>query len=287
MRLYLTLTLIICAATQFANAQSVPADLVFNQRPVKCEKKWVVFPAKQGDPHYGYGFIYFDEKAGFTFDFKGVFTVDNAGRYVVDTSATQNGIFKYRLSPDMPDVAIVPARRFAEMHLKPVPGWLSNYIYGYTDTTAHNYRMGYYYNVAGESAAALPYLEPIYKMKADYQNVAYELAFAYNALQQGANAIKVLEVAITNKPQDVTLYKELGFAFALIKDLKGAVDSYQKGIDKCNDKQTELKSELAFNIGMTYKNAGYPDEYKTWMLKAKEIAAPNSNIYKSIVSQGF
>jgi len=285
MRLYLTLLIIFCAATQFANAQTIPADLKFDQRPVKCDKKWVAFPAKQGETRYGYGFVYFDEKAGFTFDFKGFFSIDNTGSFVVDTSATKTGLFKYRLSPDMPNVALIPARHFAEMHVAATPAWLSNYVYGYTDTLAHKYRLGYFYNVAGDCAEALIYLEPIYKMNPNYQGVIFELAFAYNDLKQSDKAIGILSAALKKDDKNSRLYRELGFAYMQKSDMPQAIKIYKQGIDLATN--ADDKSEMAVNLAMIYKNTNNPDEYKNWMIKAKSFTTPNSRLYNAITSQGF
>jgi hypothetical protein len=82
-------------------------------------------------------------------------------------------------------------------------------------------------------------------------------------------------------------YRELGYAYLKKKDAEKAIGYYTRGIEKCTVAQNEQKSEMAFNMASVYKRMNNADEYKNWMLKAKEWSAPSSNIYKAIVAQGF
>lgn len=65
-------------AINFVSAQS---DLIFKNRFVESEDRWVAFP-KSKDSSFAYGFIYIDATAGLTLHYEGKFTIDKNGKFI-------------------------------------------------------------------------------------------------------------------------------------------------------------------------------------------------------------
>jgi tetratricopeptide (TPR) repeat protein len=271
-----------------AVSQNAP-DLKFDQNFTSCEKKWVAFQP-DATLRYPYGFIYVDMSAGFTFDLKGFISVQADGKFVADNTISKNGSTKYRLAPGTKPVAVLPSDRLKELNLKPEPEWLSIYYSGVKDTTGvyYNYRMGWIYNAAGESGIALKYLEKAYRGDPADDKVKFEMVFAYNALGRFDDAIKLLEVDIKNKPKDFNLYKELGYAYGGAKKFDKAIEIFKKGLSLFPDNvRSDQRGEMALNTAMAYKDLNNMDEYKKWMLLAKDYYPAESPMYKRIVASGF
>jgi len=279
----------ICVLFAFnAVSQNAP-DLKFDQNFTSCEKKWVVFE-RDAARGYPYGFVYIDMSAGFTFDLKGFISVQADGKFVADNTISQNGSTKYRLAPGTRPVAVLPSDRLKELNLKPEPEWLSIYYAGVKDTTDlyYNYRMGWIYNAAGDPTIALKHLEKAYRVNSADDKVRFEMVFAYNALGRFDDAIKLLEVDIQNKPKDFNLYKELGYAYGGAKKFDKAIEIFKKGLSLFPDNvKSDQRGEMALNMAMAYKDLNNMDEYKKWMLLAKEYYPIESATYKRIVAAGF
>ncbi len=271
-----------------AVSQNAP-DLKFDQNFTSCEKKWIVF---ERDPArgYPYGFLYVDMQAGFTFDLKGFFTVTPDGKFVADNTVSKNGSVKHRLAPGTKRVAILAADRTEELSLEAEPFWLKTYYPEVKDSADlyYNYRRGWVYNAAGDGATALKYLEKAYRANPADTKVRFEMEFAYNALGRFDDAIKMLEADIQNKPNDFNIYKELGFAYSGAKNFDKAIATFRKGISLFPDNvRLDQRGEMAVNTAMVYKEMNNIDEYKKWMLLAKEYYPLESVMYKRIVASGF
>jgi tetratricopeptide (TPR) repeat protein len=268
------------------NVAKTDPSLKFNQRYTKCERKWVVMSQADTDKSYLFGFIYIDAQAGFTFDMKGTFLVSDNGRYLADTSISKNQSMKYRIARNWRNVAVLPASRFNELHIKPQPWWIKIY-YNYTDTVQHNYRWGFIYNDLDECDTALVYLYKAYKVNPHYPGLEFEIIYAYNALKSYDDAITIINSALANDPKNVMFYRELGYAYLQKMNYDKSVAAYNQGIVMCTDKENDTKAEMAINMAKDYKLMGKQDEYAAWGAKAKGWATVGSAIYKFIVSLGF
>jgi tetratricopeptide (TPR) repeat protein len=256
-------------------------------RYAQCERKWVVLSKSDTAKSYPYGFIYIDEQAGFTYDVKGEFKVGPNNIYIPDTAATKGTSIKARIGPNWRrGIALVPTQHFAELGIKPQPDWIK-YYYTYTDTLKHDYRWGWIYNDLGESAIAIKYLEPAYRLKPNAKEVDFELGFAYNVLNRYDDAIRVLTQAIQDNPDYALFYKEIGYAHTQKHEYIKAIDAYKLGLQYYPDKVTEARGELAFNMAQAYKALGNDELYKSWMTKAKSFTPPTSQYYKLITDAGF
>jgi len=253
MKNFITLYIILFCAFN-AIAQNAP-DLKFDKSFTQCEKKWVVFE-RDATHGYPYGLIYVDLNAGFTFDLKGFFTLSADGKFIPDNSVSQKGPVKYRLAPGTKPVALLPADRLKELNLELEPSWLKSYYPEVKDSTDvyYNYRMGWVYNAAGESATAIKYLAKAYSKDSADDKVKFELGFAYNALGRFDEAIKLLEAAVQNNSNNVQLYKELGYAYGGAKKYEKSIETYVKGLALFpSDVRSDVRGEMAVNIAMAYK----------------------------------
>jgi tetratricopeptide (TPR) repeat protein len=268
------------------NGTGVDTTLKFNKRYTKCERKWVVLSKKDSSKEYLFGFIYLDSEAGFTFDLQGSFSIDKNNKYITDTTKAKDRSVKVRLIPNWQRVALMSPDHYRELKIKPEPDWIKNY-YTYTDTVAHYYRWGWFYNDLDESEIALVYLKQAYQIKQHAPGVEFEMAYAYNVLKQYDAAIGILAPALQNKPNEALFYKELAFAYSHKRDFDSAISTYKKGLEYFPDKPSDAKGEMAFNMAGIYKEIGNMDEYKNWMIKAKLYVLPDSIYYKRIVDAGF
>ena len=257
------LALFLALVTFAARAQN---DLAFTKRFVESEDKWVAYPMDK-DSSYTYGFIYIDEQAGLTFNYEGHFKINAHGTYVPRRIIAAN--MKVRLVPNQTKVAFIPAARFAELNIPPVPDWLRFYK---TDTTSveHLYRWGFLYNAWDQSARALTYLESAQKINPAFKGLRFELAYAYNALGQYAKAIAALAPEVAAGAQDCYLYKELSYAQMQLGQLDEAALTCQKGIAHCPDKA--LKAEIAYNMAYHYFKAGDKTNFTRWAKESRRWA---------------
>jgi tetratricopeptide (TPR) repeat protein len=292
MKTCLLACLLSCMALTHTFAQTrIDPNLKFDQPFTKCELKWIVLPPRPNTPNaqYGYGLVYIDMMAGYTFDLKGTFKVDDNGHYIIDTSMTRYKSYKIRLgSNTIKFVALLPQSHFAEMHIQPRPAWVDIYYRGRdTTTTAYNYRMGFILNGAGDSKAALPYLDKAYRADPEFKGLIFEVAYACNALARYDDAIKYLKEALKNDPKNPMLYRELGYAYKLKGANDDAISYYKQGIDLCGAGQSDSKAEMGYNLAYIYKAKGDDADFKDMIAKVKTWVSPTSDIYKMIVQAGL
>jgi len=261
-------------------------SLKFTQRYTQCERKWVVLSKKDTAQSYAFGFVYIDERGGFSFRLKGAFKVGKDGHYTADTSATTNTSVTYRIGSTFRNVALVPAAHFGELHIQPQPDWVKAY-YHYTDTVTHNFRWGFIYNDAGQCDTALVYLNKVYQKYPHYDRLEFEMIFAYNNLGNYDSAIKIIQAGLDADPTNVLFYRELGYAYMKQKNLYKSISAYKTGISMCTAREKETKCEMAINLAEVYKASGDESSFKVWGAQAKSWARPGTELYNFIVGQGF
>lgn len=256
--------------------------LSFDHVYFACEDKWVVFPKKDTDSSYMFGFIYLDEQAGFTVDVGGSFTINDQGNYVktLKDSASVNSI-KIRLTPRTVDVAILENDRLEQLNLPVEPEWLKHYKK--TDNLVQSLlRRGYMYNHVGGSTYAIPLLEKAYAEKPHADGLEFELAYAYNATKDYKSAINVLKEAIAYNPQNFFFYRELGFAYVYSGKIEEAEPIYRKGIELADDK--DQRAEMAINMVQGYDRINNPEKFKEWVKITRQYADKDSPIGKYLKS---
>lgn len=257
-------------------AQNAPTDLKFDKKFYETLDQWVVFPKKDVDSLYLFGYVYLDQQAGFTFNLESSFHVLKNGKFKAipkDPAA----YVKFRLEPDKTaTVSLLSLQRQQELALPKEPDWLQYY-----KTSTEMERMkntGFHLNHIGASRQALDYLLPAYEKEPHYKGLEFELAFAYNVLSEYDKAVAVLEKALVKDPTNYYLYKELGYAYINLKQNDKADATYKKGISA--SEKNDIRAEMAINMAQAYYMAKDKARFAEWAAITRKYAAAESEYVK-------
>jgi len=233
-------------------------NLIFDQRFVESEDKWVAFQIDK-DSSYAYGFIYIDSQAGLTLNYEGNFTINQTGNYVPKKLDSTN--MKVRLQPNNVRVAFIPENKFNELKISAIPEWLKYYK---TDTASIErlYRWGYMYNGWDKCVKALTYLEKAEKLNPKYKGLAVELSFSYNCLKQYDKAELILEEEIKTNSSDAYVNKEYIYTLTKNKNIDKAVKQFETSIKTLKDNQ--YNAENSYNILQYYYNKKDKSNFNKW-----------------------
>ena len=272
------LTIFISLISYVSYCQSSNETIKFETKYYDAKDKWVLFPKKETDSVYLYGFIYLDYQAGFTLNFEGTAQINKDGSFKLNQN-DPSSMIKYRLEPyKTSDVFILPNTTIKKLGLEEVPEWLA--IYQREENIQSLKDLGFHYNHVGACEKALVYLEKAYKINPHYEGLEFELAYAYNHLGQYEKAIPVLEKAIENNSKNYYFFRELGFAYVKQNKIPLAEKTYLKGI-KMSDNDFE-KSEMALNMAQGYFQVKNRKKFDEWAKITRQYAKPNSQYTKYI-----
>lgn len=230
-----------------------------------AEDSYVVFNDDKGGP-YSFGFIYFDEYAGYTFRSLGNIVVENNKLKIINNESNSYsamsariGNFNLKMAKLTPDVV-------KKLNLEPSPQWLKNY----KSTSSDNEKMltrASMMNGAQAPELALPKLLQLYKNNFRTEKVYFELAFSYNAMKDYENAEKIASEALKNNIVTDLIRKEYVFALANQNKLKG-LDAYLSS-DLPNFTSERDKAEAIINT--IAASAHYDDlsMANKWLTKLK------------------
>lgn len=221
--------------------------------------QWVIWNYDKEKNEIGYGFIYLDNTAGFTYNFEGRATLN--GDTLVKKEPYTDASIKARIEPKTSPVTLLSKQQIEDLELPEVPEWLA--IYKENENTIEYLKNeGYHYNHIGQCLKALIPLEKAYKIDPHYEGLEFEIAYAYNALKQYEKAKTILIKAIENNPNNYFFYRELGFAYRYLNKIELAETTYRKGISiSDNDFQ---KSEMAVNMALHYFFAKDREKFDEW-----------------------
>jgi len=268
------LSIFIFLLTFSSYCQATKENLKFETKFYDAKDKWVIFPKKEADSLYLFGFLYLDLQAGFTLNYEGNVVIDKYGKFKYYTNGKESSI-KARLEPyKTSDVYIIPDKIIESFELSIVPDWLKIYEPSNPESIQALKDYGYQYNHVGACEKALVYLEKAYKINPHYDGLEFELAYAYNHLKQYDKAITLLEKAISNNPKNYYFFRELGFAYVRQNKIPLAERTYLKGI-KMSDNDFE-KSEMALNMAQGYFKVKNRKKFDEWAKLTRQYAKPNS-----------
>jgi tetratricopeptide (TPR) repeat protein len=272
------LTLLIVSLTGFipnkSSAQSDNNTLVFNNKYIQCENRWIAQQNK--DSTFTYGFVYIDTYAGLTLDIAGSFKIE---KNVFMPTPRENSLMKVRVPVNNNLIAIIPNDKLKELGVKTAPDWLKIYK-GETPSASRNYRIGFVFNEWNECDSALIYLERAKTIDPNFKGLKAEFAFAYNALKKYDKAILVLEEALKETKGSCYLYKELVYAQMNLGLAEAAKSSAVRGIADCND--AEIKGEMAYNIAYQYYKLKDKQQFQTWSIEAAKWVKPDHQLIKAL-----
>lgn len=259
-------------------SQDKAEDLKFDTKFFNAIDKYVVFPKKEKDSAYAYGFIYIDQSAGITFKYFGTIKLNN-GTFISSEKNPEYQMMIYRLDGNTSNVYILNESQIKSLELSNNPEWLK--IYKSDENTAEYMKnVGNKLNRVGGSETALNYLEKAYIIEPHLVGLEFELAFAYNALKQFDKAIPVLENAIKNDSNNFLFYKELGYSHKFSGKVDEAEKTYKKGIKiSSND---NIKAEMALNMTHTYFELKNRIKFDEWAKLTREYSKPDSQFSKYI-----
>ena len=260
------LTLILTSNIGFS--QNNLTELKFDTKFFNSVDKWVVFPKKDIDSTYSYGFIYLDNQAGFTFNYETKFQIKGDELINIKSDSTV-GFIKYRLEPNTSLVSVLTDNQISALNLPKEPEWLSIYKKR-SEQVDYLKNEGYHFNHIGASDLALEPLLKAYEIEPHFEGLEFELSFAYNHLAQYEKAILVLENAIENNPKNFYFYRELGFSYVNLNKIDEAEKTYYKGI-KMSDNDFE-KSEMAVNMAQAYFKLKNKEKFDEWAKLTREYS---------------
>jgi tetratricopeptide (TPR) repeat protein len=261
-------------AIQFSFSQSLNDKPTFNVNYFDAKDKWVIFPKKDTDSIYPFGFIYLDLQAGFTLNYEGNVVIDKNGKFKF-YNKNNDGFTKVRLEPyKTANVFIIPDKIIEGFKLSAKPDWLAIYEPSSPESIQTLKDFGYHYNHVGACEKALTFLEKAYKINPHFDGLEFELAYAYNHLGLYEKAIPILDKAISNNLKNYYFFRELGFAYVKQNKIDLAEKTYSKGI-KMSDNDFE-KSEMALNMTQGYFKSKNRKKFDEWSKITRKYAEPNS-----------
>jgi len=258
------------------SAQNLLGQYSFEKKYFEVVDNWIMHPSSEqnNDFIYSYGFIYFDEAAGFTFHFEGTFRINENGTFIKEKTF---GNVKIRLDIDWKLVEIIPKERLEDLNLQQEPEWLESYKKN-NNTTDYLYRLGYAYNAVGGSAFALEPLYKAYSLEPTYNGLIFELVYALNATKQYEKAVPLLEQAIKLDSNEFYLYRELGYALSNLQRLEEADKVYKESLLLTTN--SAQKSEVGINMVQAYYRFNNKEKFEEWYKLTKKYASPDSELYQ-------
>lgn len=264
--------IVIFNSLQFLSAQKFTADTEY----FDAVDRWTALKVKDSVDTYIYGFIYFDEQAGFTYEIGELFRVNERGNLVRVNQTVQETSKKFRIPPKWGKVALLSDQNLQELNLPKIPDWLASYKKN-DKTSAYLLKLGYAYNHVGASHQALKPLLEAYKINPKEKGLNFEIAFAYNAIREHEKALNFLETALKNEPEECGLHREKLYALKYSNRLQDAENSFDAAKKVCANNKQAL-SEIGLNMALGYLETNNAQKFKEWMgfIKAN---VPNPNPY--------
>lgn len=252
-------------------------ELKFDTDYYNAIDKWVAFPTK--DNNYSYGFIYFDDMAGFSFRYENSFTIDKNTLIPAKQDSIKTTMITHRLSKDTRKLHVLNAKELKDLKLPTKPKWLK--IYNDNEqSVSYLHKLGYHLNHSGASESAISPLEKGYKLDPNFEGILFELAFAYNATQKFEKAIKLINLHLKDHSKNVFLYKELGYSYLNTNQLDKATKTFEKGIEI--SKNDIISAEMALNMASVAFNKKDTKAFKKWAALTKKYGKDNPQFMRYI-----
>lgn len=270
-------SLLVLSISMFSQTVS---DLKFDSNVIDSENSYVVLPKKETDPKYGYGFIYFDEMAGYTFRSLGDLVIENGKLKVVTDEVHKSSIMISRIGNFNLKTAKLNADVVKELNLESPPKWLENYK-GSKPENEKILNRASKLNGADNPQLALPKLLELYKNNFKTESLYFELIFSYNALGKFAEAEKISSEAITAGKADDLIKKEHIYSLVHQNNVKEA-DIFLTG-KLSTFKNDSYKIEAMVNtIASSAQNNNLTIAEK-WLKELK--SKPNATKYQRNIEQ--
>lgn len=256
------------------------SDLKFDAGVIDSENSYVVLPKKETDPKYAYGFIYFDEMAGYTFRSLGDLAVENGKLKVVIDKLHQSSMMISRIGNFNLKTAKLNDDLVKKLNLESPPKWLEIYKSSKPENEKILNRASKL-NGTNNAQLALPKLLELYKNNFKTEALYFELAFSYNALGKFADAEKISSEALNNRKADDLVKKEFIYSLVHQDKVKEADDFLSKNISSFKTQNNKIEA-IINTIAVSAHNGNLIVAEK-WMKELK--SEPNIDRYQKNIQQ--
>lgn len=263
----------------FAYSQKF-SDLKFETNVPDAENHYIVLPVKQGEKKFNFGFMYFDEAAGYTFDYMGdLYEEDGVLKFRERENAKASSM-KVRIENLSFKSAVVLDEMLKKFELPTQPDWLSIYLSSAPENEK-SLRRASSMNGANFPQLALPKLLQLYDNNYRTEALYFELVFSYNAMAKFASAEKISAEAIKNKKADDLVKKEYIYALVHQEKLKEADDFLTKNLSSFTTENNKIEAMIN-TIASSAHNSNFIIAEK-WLKELK--SQPNINRYQKNINQ--
>ncbi|KQK25684.1 hypothetical protein AR438_08785 [Chryseobacterium aquaticum] len=255
-------------------------DLKFDSNIIDSENSYVVLPKKEKDTKYGYGFIYFDEMAGYTFRSLGDLVIENGKLKVVTDEFHKSSMLISRIGNFNLKTAKLNDDLVKKLNLESPPKWFENYK-GSKSENEKILNRASKLNGADNPQLALPKLLELYKNNFKTEALYFELIFSYNALGKFAEAEKISIEAMTVGKADDLIKKEHIYSLVHQNKVKEADIFLTEKLSTF--KNDSYKIEALVNIIASSAQNNNLNVAEKWLKELK--SKPNATKYQRNIDQ--
>lgn len=255
-------------------------DLKFDSNIIDSENSYVVLPKKEKDTKYGYGFIYFDEMAGYTFRSLGDLVIENGKLKVVTDKFHKSSMLISRIGNFNLKTAKLNDDLVKKLNLESPPKWLENYK-GSKSENEKILNRASKLNGTDNPQLALPKLLELYKNNFKTEALYFELIFSYNALGKFVEAEKISMEAMTVGKADDLIKKEHIYSLVHQNKVKEADIFLTEKLSTF--KNDSYKIEALVNIIASSAQNNNLNVAEKWLKELK--SKPNATKYQRNIDQ--
>lgn len=256
------------------------SDLKFDSNIIDSENSYVALQKKETDTKYGYGFIYFDEMAGYSFRSLGDLIVENGKLKVVTDEFHKSSMMISRIGNFNLKIAKLSDDVVKKLNLESPPKWLENYK-GSKPENEKILNKASKLNGANNPQLALPKLLELHKNNFKTEALYFELIFSYNALGKFPEAEMISQEAIKNKKADDLVKKEYIYSLVHQNKLEVADDFLTKNISSFTTENN--KAEAMINMVASSAHNNDFSIADKWLKELK--SQPNFGRYQNNIKQ--
>lgn len=256
------------------------SDLKFDTTVPDAENRYVVLPVKEGDKKYSFGFMYFDESAGYTFRSLGDLYEDSGVLKHKQDEEMKNNLLIVRIENLGFKSAVVPDEMLKSFKQPIKPDWLKNYLSS-APQNEKSLKRASLMNGANFPQLALPKLLELYKNNFKTEALYFELVFSYNAMGKFAEAEKICDEALKNKKADDLVKKEYIYALVHQDKLKEADSFLTQNLSSFKTESNKIEA-IINTIALSAQTNNLSIAEK-WLKELK--SQPNINRYQRNVTQ--
>lgn len=252
-----------------------------------AEDSYVVFSNNEGETKYPFGFVYFDEYAGYSFRSLGNIIIEDNKLKIINNEANSYSMSIARIGNLNLKMAKLNKDVIRKLNLEPSPEWLKNYKSKSPENEKILNRASKM-NGLQSPELALPKLLQLYKNNFKTTSLYFELAFSYNALKEFSKAERIASEAIQNNKSSDLVRKEYVFALANQNKLK-ELDTYlTQDLPRFTSERD--KAEAIINTIASSAHYDNLDMANKWLIKLKSEVdilkyQRNINLLENIIKE--